>query len=201
MLRSYFACLFRALSATHRQHIIHRDVKPANFLFDFTQGTGVLCDYGLAQKIAGDEWVDWRSDCLHSLPGPSWGGLKGREWSNKALAQASPDRLPGIHSGLHGVRIPKPLGLFNQYMAIKESQCLAALQLAEGRPLPVEKLKKIHDDFLPLYTMDSDYLEDARKATRDRRSFRKDYRNALEVVAERPAGEKVGYFKEREEKR
>ncbi|TNY24011.1 kinase-like domain-containing protein [Rhodotorula diobovata] len=90
LLRSYFSCLFRALSATHNLQIIHRDVKPANFLYDVTTGQGVLCDYGLAQKIGGDEWFEWRSDCLHSLPGPSWGGVADRKRVQQKLERLAP---------------------------------------------------------------------------------------------------------------
>lgn len=33
----------------HAREIVHRDVKPANFLFDPDSGSGVLVDFGLAQ--------------------------------------------------------------------------------------------------------------------------------------------------------
>ncbi|KWU45639.1 kinase-like protein [Rhodotorula sp. JG-1b] len=109
-LRSYFSCLFRALLSTHTLQIIHRDVKPANFLFDVTTGEGILCDYGLAQRIGGDEWFEWKSNCLHSLPGPAWGGLDGRQRAMRKM-EKDPGDPPGLHSGLHGVRLREPLSL------------------------------------------------------------------------------------------
>lgn len=48
-IRKYMCVLLRALADIHARGIIHRDVKPANFLFDYETGEGVLCDFGLAE--------------------------------------------------------------------------------------------------------------------------------------------------------
>ncbi|CAE6530668.1 unnamed protein product [Rhizoctonia solani] len=68
-MQTYFRHLFRALRDIHARDIVHRDVKPANFLFDPKAGPdgtgwGVLCDFGLAQRVEYPE----RTQCLHTPP-------------------------------------------------------------------------------------------------------------------------------------
>jgi len=48
-IRSYMRALFVALEHVHANRIIHRDVKPGNFLFNPDTQTFVLVDFGLAQ--------------------------------------------------------------------------------------------------------------------------------------------------------
>lgn len=49
-IKQYLHGLMRALSFVHSQKIIHRDVKPANFLFDPKTGKGCLIDFGLCER-------------------------------------------------------------------------------------------------------------------------------------------------------
>jgi cell division control protein 7 len=53
-MRHYFYSLFTALKAVHDRNIIHRDIKPTNFLYSPTHARGVLVDFGLAEREGTD---------------------------------------------------------------------------------------------------------------------------------------------------
>jgi cell division control protein 7 len=54
-MRHYFKSLFLALHSVHKAGILHRDIKPTNFLYDHAKRRGVLVDFGLAEK-QGTDW-------------------------------------------------------------------------------------------------------------------------------------------------
>jgi cell division control protein 7 len=54
-IQHYMRSLFSALDHVHSHSIIHRDVKPSNFLYSITHKRGLLVDFGLSQKYKESE--------------------------------------------------------------------------------------------------------------------------------------------------
>lgn len=102
-IKPYFKQLFRALAFVHSKGIIHRDVKPQNFLYDVSRQHGVLVDFGLA------EYAPRSQNCVCNN-----GVGRQREFENVRPQGGYPknDTRPGRRSnraGTRGFRAPEVL--------------------------------------------------------------------------------------------
>ena len=50
-IKCYISQLLTGLAGVHKESIIHRDVKPGNFLYNKSTKIGYLADFGLAQEM------------------------------------------------------------------------------------------------------------------------------------------------------
>ena len=66
----YMYCLLSSLKVVHNLGYIHRDVKPSNFLYNMNLQTGVLIDFGLAQKAPSQRDSVQEAKRLSRLPPP-----------------------------------------------------------------------------------------------------------------------------------
>ncbi|KAL8930298.1 MAG: hypothetical protein Q9172_000006 [Xanthocarpia lactea] len=109
-IKVYFRSLFTALAAVHKHGIIHRDIKPTNFLYDIERRQGVLVDFGLAEREG--------TDCTHCICQESTQSRRIKLESSKAFGQAAAvgypknDQRPSRRAnraGTRGFRAPEVL--------------------------------------------------------------------------------------------
>lgn len=80
-VKRYMYALCNALANIHKHNIIHRDVKPSNFLFSKAAGTGYLIDFGLAHE--------WRQSKNNPRPNAyQQEGQQAQVWDTAPLHQS-----------------------------------------------------------------------------------------------------------------
>ncbi|KAI9816570.1 MAG: hypothetical protein M1827_001702 [Pycnora praestabilis] len=138
-MRIYFRSLFTALAAVHKHHILHRDIKPTNFLYDIDRRRGVLVDFGLAEEQReGTEC----SPCLCQDP-PS---ERREKASNSFAAKQSPatgcpknDSRPSRRAnraGTRGFRAPEVLLKCTSQTISRSNRPRTSSQLAQNLICP-----------------------------------------------------------------
>lgn len=106
----YLRSLFTALSFVHARNILHRDIKPTNFLYDPDTRRGVLVDFGLAER----EGVDSKPCLCHDDPQARKTRLRAAHHASSAPHNGYPkqDTRPSRRAnraGTRGFRAPEVL--------------------------------------------------------------------------------------------
>ena len=126
MIKDYMTGLLTALAAVHEQKLIHRDVKPANFLFNPNTGKGCLIDFGLSQQdLHLESYKNDYFSCISMMPQtPASANCNGGQdadtddnildLTNPEKCQTKPKMIVN-RSGTRGFRAPEVLmAAFNQ---------------------------------------------------------------------------------------
>ncbi|KAL6866433.1 Cell division control protein 7 [Amphichorda felina] len=109
----YLRSLFTALKSCHARHILHRDIKPTNFLYDPATQHGVLVDFGLAER----EGTETKPCLCHEVRETRRARQVNSVWAQTANGQNQPghpknDTRPSKRAnraGTRGFRAPEVL--------------------------------------------------------------------------------------------
>ena len=137
-VRRILADLASGLAAAHRKGIIHRDVRPANVLYDEDTQRVLLTDFGIAAILAsGDEEVPHLTTAGHLLGDPRYG-------SPEHLSGDEITELADVYSlGLVGFELLTAEG---PYSATDPAELIAAH--LRGEPRRVRDLRPETDEDL-----------------------------------------------------
>lgn len=125
----YLRSLFTALRSVHGHRILHRDIKPTNFLYDPAAQHGVLVDFGLAEREGSDSKPclchEQRELRKHRQAGSAWaqqtgsgagggggGGVPGHQLQQQQPGYPKSDTRPSRRAnraGTRGFRAPEVL--------------------------------------------------------------------------------------------
>ncbi|KAG0213890.1 hypothetical protein BGX28_003314 [Mortierella sp. GBA30] len=147
-IRCYFRALLKALAHVHSHKIIHRDIKPSNFLYDLRRKTGLLVDFGLAQR-EDDPTVRHRHPSTASSSASSSRGPSRSSHSAETRAKSTQNKensAPSVHRKVDGTNAAAPGSTSSATGAIapaapgsRETAHRASVAIATGSaPLPAQ---------------------------------------------------------------
>ncbi|KAK1254787.1 hypothetical protein MKX08_008782 [Trichoderma sp. CBMAI-0020] len=108
----YLRSLFTALKSVHEHKILHRDIKPTNFLYDPTTQHGVLVDFGLAERAGTDNKPclchEARETRKHRQASSAWAQTSMTTQPGYPKSDTRPSRRAN-RAGTRGFRAPEVL--------------------------------------------------------------------------------------------
>ncbi|KAJ3497918.1 hypothetical protein NLG97_g1534 [Lecanicillium saksenae] len=108
----YLRSLFTALKSVHEHKILHRDIKPTNFLYDPVTQHGVLVDFGLAEREGSDSKPclchEARDARKHRQAGSVWAQTATTSQPGYPKSDTRPSRRAN-RAGTRGFRAPEVL--------------------------------------------------------------------------------------------
>ncbi|EDW76601.2 uncharacterized protein Dwil_GK15544 [Drosophila willistoni] len=132
-VKDYIRNLLIALRHVHKFNVIHRDVKPSNILYNRRTGKFLLCDFGLAQRIAEDGTVIQSSDLSSAAAAAllrdmeaarhllMQNGFSAQDEADEYLAKASRERALGGGGGVdHDINVEQRKALAQTHLTKKE---------------------------------------------------------------------------------
>ncbi|TNJ26452.1 Kinase, CDC7 [Giardia muris] len=131
-IQAYMRSILTALSHLEKLKIIHRDIKPGNFLFERRSGKGLLIDFGLAQTLRE----------VREFP-----LLRGQSRSRKGVIHINLDRLVRqSQQFLNDLNSQREEVYYSQRMLVKEGQGVPSTHAVSGMTPSTANIVRPNDE-------------------------------------------------------